>query len=84
MATAHPTARPASKLSLGRTNDTSEANWTPIQLEILNALKSVPDPEIGLSIVDLGLVRDIEVLDDGSACVGGPDPGARAARAPGR
>jgi metal-sulfur cluster biosynthetic enzyme len=64
MDTAHPTARPASELSLGRTDAHSEALWTPIQLEIRNALMSVPDPEIGLSIVDLGLVRDIEVLGD--------------------
>ncbi|MEM0480962.1 MAG: metal-sulfur cluster assembly factor [Candidatus Aenigmatarchaeota archaeon] len=32
--------------------------------EVLNALKEVIDPELGENIVDLGLVRNIEIKDD--------------------
>jgi ATP-binding protein involved in chromosome partitioning len=33
--------------------------------EIMNSLKQVIDPEIGLNIVDLGMVKNIELDDDG-------------------
>jgi metal-sulfur cluster biosynthetic enzyme len=33
--------------------------------ELLKALEPVVDPEIGLSVVDLGLIYDIDISDDG-------------------
>jgi len=41
-----------------------------INPSLLKILKSVPDPEIPvLTIVDLGVVRDAEVLDDGTVLI---------------
>lgn len=35
--------------------------------EIMEALRSVVDPEIGLNVVELGLIRDLHVAPDGKA-----------------
>ncbi|MBI3944204.1 MAG: metal-sulfur cluster assembly factor [Chloroflexi bacterium] len=37
--------------------------------EIKEALREVEDPEIGMSVVDLGLIREIDEEDDGSTHV---------------
>ena len=37
----------------------------PSEDEVLEALKSVIDPELGINIVDLGLVYEVDVAQDG-------------------
>ena len=56
----HPTTPEASA---------SDAEASPIQLEerIVEALKTVYDPEIPVNIYELGLIYDLAVDDDGSA-----------------
>ncbi len=36
----------------------------PTEQEILDALRPVVDPEIGMSVVDLGMIREIKVEED--------------------
>ena len=38
---------------------------TPSEDQVLEALKSVIDPELGINIVDLGLVYEVDVAEDG-------------------
>ncbi len=40
-------------------------NWMPTKDEITEALRPVIDPELRQSIVDLGMVRSIDILDGG-------------------
>lgn len=35
--------------------------------EIMEALRSVVDPEIGLNVVELGLIRNLQIAPDGKA-----------------
>lgn len=41
----------------------------PTEEQIMNALKVVQDPEIGLGLVDLGLIYDVNVRDNGAVDV---------------
>jgi metal-sulfur cluster biosynthetic enzyme len=41
----------------------------PTTVEIRNALSAVDDPELGINIVDLGLVRDVRIEKDGKVSV---------------
>ena len=54
---AHPMQAPVS------TDD--PATEAPSEDDVLEALKSVIDPELGINIVDLGLVYEVDVADSG-------------------
>ncbi|NMP21049.1 metal-sulfur cluster assembly factor [Sulfobacillus harzensis] len=41
----------------------------PTQDDVLNVLKEVEDPEIGVNVVDLGLVYTVDVQGDGGVNV---------------
>ncbi|MFC1703535.1 metal-sulfur cluster assembly factor, partial [Candidatus Omnitrophota bacterium] len=47
--------------------ETTAVNATPERIR--EALKSVYDLELGISVVDLGLVRNIEALEDNTAVI---------------
>ncbi|HET9810544.1 MAG TPA: SUF system Fe-S cluster assembly protein [Sphingomicrobium sp.] len=53
----------------GETEDKAPAGNDEIKDRIVEALKSVYDPEIPVDIYELGLIYDIEVSEDGDALV---------------
>lgn len=56
-------ARPAGAADV--TRDPVPADGTPTSDVVTEALKNVYDPELGINIVDLGLVYDVKVDDAG-------------------
>ena len=76
---AEPTAAPQPEPAPASTD--SDADATPDQEIILGALKGVKDPEIGINVVDLGLIYavqsrdgvvDVEMTLTTPACPAGP------------
>ena len=47
------------------TSAVSTNGGAPSEDQVLEALKSVIDPELGINIVDLGLVYEVDVAEDG-------------------
>lgn len=48
---------------------TSTSDRSSAEAQIRHALRGVIDPEIGISVVDVGLIYRIEVGDDGVAVI---------------
>jgi metal-sulfur cluster biosynthetic enzyme len=62
-----PGAKPAADAAAAGTSAApAEATAAPSQQEmaVRSALETVMDPEIGLSVIDLGLIREIHLLAD--------------------
>ncbi len=49
--------------------DVIENDTLPTEEDVRTALKSVYDPEIGISIIDLGLVYGVQIDDDSKTVV---------------
>jgi metal-sulfur cluster biosynthetic enzyme len=56
---------PEPETAIPQTHETSSNGHLPSEDDVREALKSVVDPELGINIVDLGLVYLVEVGDDG-------------------
>jgi len=69
---------PEHETAISRTRNTQEGSAAPAaptavntngdapsEDQVLEALKSVIDPELGINIVDLGLVYEVDVAEDG-------------------
>ena len=64
--TAIPQTHEAPDPPRGAATPTPVANGgAPSEDEVLEALKSVVDPELGINIVDLGLVYEVDIAEDG-------------------
>jgi len=61
-----PQTHESSGAPSGVATPVSAANGgAPSEDEVLEALKSVVDPELGINIVDLGLVYEVAIAEDG-------------------
>jgi metal-sulfur cluster biosynthetic enzyme len=59
------TAIPQAREATARSEPAPSDAGPPSEDEVLEALKSVIDPELGINIVDLGLVYEVVVAQDG-------------------
>jgi FeS assembly SUF system protein len=53
----------------GEKEDDHAGPGSDLQAEVVNALKSIYDPEIPVDIYELGLIYDVEISEDGDALV---------------
>jgi metal-sulfur cluster biosynthetic enzyme len=56
---------PEPKTAIPQTHEASTNGGAPSEDQVREALKNVVDPELGINIVDLGLVYLVEVADNG-------------------
>jgi metal-sulfur cluster biosynthetic enzyme len=56
---------PQPPLSTGAPSTEAASTEAPSEDEVLEALKSVIDPELGINIVDLGLVYEVDIAEGG-------------------
>ena len=61
-ASASPSSAPSTQAHVSTDERTAD---TPSEDEVLEALKSVIDPELGINIVDLGLVYEVDIAEGG-------------------
>ncbi|MCW2918580.1 MAG: hypothetical protein JWN52_6648 [Actinomycetia bacterium] len=62
--TLHDTPAPAEAAEIAAQDSVAAATGTVPDEEILEALKDVVDPELGINVVDLGLIYGITVADN--------------------
>lgn len=64
-----PFANPGSDASAPEIHPGTYEPQTPLEKEIVHALRSVHDPEIPVNIYDLGLIYKMTISDEGSVAI---------------
>src|SRR5206468_7671485 len=59
-----PGPRPSGDVPSSSAGSPSTSAPSQQELAVRSALETVMDPEIGLSVIDLGLIREVHLLDD--------------------
>ncbi len=55
------------EVDLGTTAPSAPTTAKPVAEDVMEAMKDVVDPELGINVVDLGLVYGVTINDDNSA-----------------